>query len=114
MSRYGVEVEPIPHGANLTLIVEGFATTAPLTNDQVVRLIRALREAVPELRSAPIRVARCLDCGCLPGRTHLDGCDMARCVATGEQRATCEHRRKMGYSSPEEHDCGHDVWQGQQ
>lgn len=44
----------------------------------------------------------CGDCGAVVGEAHSDGCDVARCLATGLQRIACEHP----------HDCGEDVWTG--
>lgn len=51
---------------------------------------------IPTLRA-------CGDCGVPPGTAHIDGCDVARCMATGEQRLQCYL----------DHDCGADVWTGQ-
>ncbi|MFC5148970.1 hypothetical protein [Streptomyces aureoversilis] len=33
----------------------------------------------------------CPDCGVRPGQLHHDGCDVARCATTGQQRAGCGH-----------------------
>ena len=44
----------------------------------------------------------CGDCAALPGELHSDGCDVARCLATGGQRLSCGER----------HDCGNQVWPG--
>lgn len=54
--------------------------------------------AVTEIQEA------CPDCGAVIDEPHDDGCDVARCLATGMQRLSCD-----GY---EEHDCGQDVWTG--
>jgi hypothetical protein len=35
-------------------------------------------------------VSRCPDCQVEPGETHLDGCDVARCLWTGIQRIQCD------------------------
>lgn len=43
----------------------------------------------------------CPDCAAQPGQPHDDGCDVARCLASGVQRLGCGC-----------HDCGHDVWSG--
>jgi hypothetical protein len=44
----------------------------------------------------------CPDCAAAPGESHEDGCDVARCMATGRQRLSCAGG----------HDCGQDVWTG--
>jgi hypothetical protein len=44
----------------------------------------------------------CYDCGVEPGEPHDAGCDIARCLMTGEQR--------LGYER--DHDCGQDAWTG--
>jgi hypothetical protein len=44
----------------------------------------------------------CPDCGVAIGAAHDDGCDVARCHATGRQRLSCDH----------EHDCGAEAWTG--
>jgi hypothetical protein len=44
----------------------------------------------------------CYDCGVEPGESHKAGCDIARCLITGEQRLSCS----------DDHDCGSDVWTG--
>lgn len=33
----------------------------------------------------------CPDCGAAAGQSHIDGCDVARCVACGRQRIGCDH-----------------------
>ena len=56
-------------------------------------------------------MADCHDCGAKPGEAHDDGCDVARCTWTGQQRLAC------GAIGPligqEAHDCGQDVWTGE-
>jgi hypothetical protein len=66
----------------------------------------------------------CSDCAAQPGEPHGDGCDVARCMAYGSQRALCQPGARMvvrGYypwGSPivgwewDGHDCGKDVWSG--
>lgn len=63
----------------------------------------------------------CPDCGVAPGEEHLDvGCDVARCLAFGGQRLSCEMgvaaflQAEYGkpFTGAEEHDCGRDVWTG--
>jgi hypothetical protein len=44
----------------------------------------------------------CPDCGAVIDEPHRDGCDVARCLATGMQRLQC---------SEDEH-CGQDIWSG--
>ena|GEM_PF-3008169 len=44
----------------------------------------------------------CHDCAVEPGQPHLDGCDVARCLATGRQRLDCDCGQ-----------CGKDVWTGE-
>jgi hypothetical protein len=39
---------------------------------------------------------RCPDCGVEPGQLHEDGCDVARCRLTGEQRLQCDHTKEDG------------------
>lgn len=46
----------------------------------------------------------CNDCAVAPGTPHLNGCDVARCMFTGEQRLGCDRH--------EHDDCGDDVWTG--
>jgi hypothetical protein len=46
--------------------------------------------------------ATCPDCGAPAGAEHGDGCDVARCLATGHQRLSCTAG----------HGCGRDVWTG--
>jgi hypothetical protein len=49
----------------------------------------------------PARQLRCPDCSVRAGMAHLDGCDVARCMATGTQRL--DHGRCR---------CAADVWTG--
>jgi hypothetical protein len=52
----------------------------------------------------------CGDCGVQPGQPHDDGCDVARCLATGGQRLSCGGcDNEPPYAG---HDCGADVWTG--
>jgi hypothetical protein len=44
----------------------------------------------------------CGDCAAELGQPHADGCDVARCMRTGEQRIACNGR----------HDCGSQIWEG--
>lgn len=46
--------------------------------------------------------ADCYDCGVEAGQRHKGGCDIARCLYTGQQRLACNGR----------HDCGNDAWTG--
>ena len=48
----------------------------------------------------------CRDCGAAVGYAHDEGCDVARCLATGGQRQSCP-----GYGTGL-HDCGRQVWDG--
>lgn len=52
-------------------------------------------------------VRSCQDCGVPPGQPHADGCDTARCLATGYQRLSCGREHEAG-----DLDCGQDVWTG--
>lgn len=62
----------------------------------------------------------CHDCGAAPGTEHADGCDTARCLATGRQRLSCDGwhvtETLSGHGVPlgiqEAHDCGRDIWTG--
>lgn len=68
--------------------------------------------------------APCTDCAVEVSEQHDDGCDVARCLAYGTQRALCQPGARMvvrGYhpwGSPivdwvsDGHDCGRDVWSG--
>jgi hypothetical protein len=52
----------------------------------------------------------CRDCGAQAGSLHDDGCDMAKCLHTGQQRLAC---RAIGpLLGQEPHDCGKDWWAG--
>jgi hypothetical protein len=72
---------------------------------------------------------RCPDCQVGIAAPHLDGCDVARCLATGQQRLCCweatvdVHARcphapcadpscDEGYHADPNHDCGQDRWSG--
>jgi len=52
----------------------------------------------------------CPDCDVHPGTSHEDGCDVARCMATGGQMLQCDGRDEEYPCA--EHDCGEDVWTG--
>jgi len=59
--------------------------------------------------------SRCHDCAVEPGQPHLDGCDVARCLATGFQRIQCggeEHEYKGQWYGEHEGECGHEIWTG--
>lgn len=49
-------------------------------------------------------MSTCPDCAVPPGTIHQDGCDIARCRLTGQQRLQCDHVK--------EDDCG-TVWTGE-
>jgi hypothetical protein len=66
---------------------------------------------------------RCPDCQVAIGEQHDDGCDVARCLATGGQRLMCEMLggrpivvevagEPMLDSINDGHDCGRDEWSG--
>lgn len=70
----------------------------------------------------PPKLGRCPDCEAPAGDRHGHDCTVARCLATGGQRATCpchpttmpDDRVESG-EQPDEHpthDCGTDVWTG--
>lgn len=48
----------------------------------------------------------CPDCGVEIGQPHEDGCDVARCLSTGQQRLMCPAPHS-GF-----HDCGQEIWTG--
>lgn len=52
----------------------------------------------------------CYDCGVEPGELHADGCDIARCLATGGQRLSCYGRHEPPL--PGTNPCGQDRWSG--
>jgi hypothetical protein len=56
----------------------------------------------------------CGDCAAKPGEPHSDGCDVARCLATGIQRLQCDGspRAHADAGCFEARDCGHQVWTG--
>jgi hypothetical protein len=49
----------------------------------------------------------CPDCAVPAGAAHDDGCDVARCLATGRQRLSCD-----GYDEHPDQGCGFDEWAG--
>lgn len=52
----------------------------------------------------------CPDCRAPAGQQHLDGCDVARCLATGGQMIQCDGLdEEPPYAV---HSCGRDVWTG--
>lgn len=52
----------------------------------------------------------CGDCAVPPGTAHEGGCDVARCMATGLQRLSCDQNHPpMTEADP----CGVDVWTGE-
>jgi hypothetical protein len=76
----------------------------------------------------------CPDCGTRQGEAHADGCDVARCLWTGQQRLQCDYglvaecsralaaagrdalaSRLADYYGLDDlaHDCGDDTWTGQ-
>jgi hypothetical protein len=64
--------------------------------------------AATEIREA------CPDCGAVIDEPHRDGCDVARCLATGMQRIQCDG---MHYSQGPPGcfipvTCGQDIWSG--
>lgn len=63
-----------------------------------------------------IELRDCHDCGAKPGEPHQDGCDMARCLITGQQLIQCggeEHEYKGRWYGEHDGDCGHDIWTGE-
>jgi hypothetical protein len=50
----------------------------------------------------------CPDCSVGVGAPHLDGCDVAVCIFTGQRRERCGG----WYDHPPHLDCGLDVWTG--
>ncbi len=55
--------------------------------------------------------ATCPDCAAPVGTAHDAGCDVARCLATGLQRLSCDGE---DWEPPyADHDCGQDVWSGE-
>lgn len=62
---------------------------------------------------------KCPDCQVPAGTAHEDGCDVARCLATGGQRLSCRQpttRHDLADGAAVgfiPHDCGSDVWTGE-
>src|SRR5262245_2702879 len=67
----------------------------------------------------------CPGCAVPPGEAHDNGCDVARCMLTGQQRLVCQAIADEGPNAPDGHggtvdiqpshpgeDCGRDVWTG--
>lgn len=50
----------------------------------------------------------CPDCSAEPGRPHEENCDVAVCLATGDQRLSCG-----ALGTEHDGDCGEDIWTGQ-
>ena len=62
--------------------------------------------------STPENASTCPDCAAAVGQPHKDGCDVARCLQTGEQRLQCG----SDDFPDDEHpglDCGEDTWTGE-
>lgn len=55
--------------------------------------------------------SECTDCIAEVGEPHSDGCDVARCLWTGQQRLACQSIGPLLGQEP--HDCGQDVWTGE-
>lgn len=58
-------------------------------------------------RSCPECRPDCGDCAAKPGEPHSPGCDVARCLATGGQRLSCDRDHESG-----DLDCGREIWSG--
>jgi hypothetical protein len=62
----------------------------------------------------------CPDCAVSVGTAHEDGCDVARCLATGRQRLMCDGFPGVALNdaragepvSIQLHDCGREIWTG--
>lgn len=56
----------------------------------------------------------CPDCSVAVGEPHRDGCDVARCLDTGQQRLSCDDGMDDDFEPIDngDHDCGQDVWTG--
>jgi len=54
-------------------------------------------------------IPTCPDCGVAPGRKHAAGCDVARCMSTGQQRIQCDGTDDDGVRH---RSCGRDIWTG--
>ncbi len=66
--------------------------------------------------SPPIGGDLCPDCAVAPGVVHDEGCDVARCFATGEQRLVCggeKHEHNGRWYGEHDGLCGRDVWTGE-
>lgn len=64
---------------------------------------------------SPVDEKRCRDCGVLPGMQHDQGCDVARCISTGEQWIQCpgeEHEYHGRVYGEHEGLCLPEIWTG--
>jgi len=58
------------------------------------------------VNALPRLAVRCPDCQAAAGQPHASGCDVARCMATGLQRISCDGE----HGEYDDHGCGQDRW----
>lgn len=99
-----------PHTAIYTRIgrEQGTPETSEAQREAIQRFAQEHGYEVLPPRAGEGHGRPCPDCGVMPGRPHEDGCDVARCLATGRQRLSCPRDHEAG-----DLDCGWDIWTGE-